>query len=105
MATAANVHQLTNIPVSQTGMLIRKPVAEVFEAFIDPAITSKFWFTKASGKLEPGAQVRWDWEMYGASTELSVKHIAPNERIVIEWAGYSGNTTVEWRFRSLADSG
>jgi len=30
-------------------MLIRKPVAEVFEAFINPEITSKFWFTRGSG--------------------------------------------------------
>jgi len=38
-------------------MLIRKPVAEVFEAFTNPKITSKFWFTKGSGKLEAGAKV------------------------------------------------
>ncbi len=44
-------------------MLIRKPVAEVFEAFVDPATTSKFWFTKGSGRLAPGEEIRWDWEM------------------------------------------
>ena len=37
-------------------MLIRKPVAEVFEAFVDPAITSRFWFTRGSGRLEPGSR-------------------------------------------------
>ena len=31
--------------------LIRKPVAKVFEAFINPEITTKFWFTKSSGKF------------------------------------------------------
>jgi uncharacterized protein YndB with AHSA1/START domain len=45
--------QLTQAPVAKAAMLIRKPVAEVFEAFIDPAITSRFWFTKSSGRLEP----------------------------------------------------
>ena len=44
--------QLTHVPKSKTGMLIRKPVAEVFEAFVDPDITTKFWFTKSSGRLE-----------------------------------------------------
>ena len=34
-------------PVAKSEMLIRRPVADVFEAFIDPAITSRFWFTKA----------------------------------------------------------
>ena len=29
--------------------------------------------------------------------------IEPNKRIAIEWPGYSGTTTVEWLFTSLAD--
>lgn len=42
-------------------MLIRKPVAKVLSAFVDPATTTQFWFTKSSGRLEPGKNVRWDW--------------------------------------------
>ena len=42
--------QLTQVPVAKAAMLIRKPTAEVFEAFVDPAITSKFWFTKSTGR-------------------------------------------------------
>jgi uncharacterized protein YndB with AHSA1/START domain len=95
--------QLTQPPIARAEMLIRKPVAEVFEAFVDPAITSKFWFTKGSGKLEPGARVQWEWEMYDASAQVDVKEIEPNTRILIEWPGYSGPETVEWRFTSLAD--
>jgi uncharacterized protein YndB with AHSA1/START domain len=52
-----------NAPIVKAEMLIRKPPAEVFNAIIDPAVTTKFWFTKSSGKLEPGKRVRWDWEM------------------------------------------
>jgi uncharacterized protein YndB with AHSA1/START domain len=95
--------QLRQKPVATTAMLIRKPVAEVFEAFINPEITTKFWFTKSSGRLEPGKQVQWDWEMYGASTKVSTKAIEPNKRIVIEWDGYSGRTTVEWKFAPQKD--
>jgi uncharacterized protein YndB with AHSA1/START domain len=29
-------------PSGETGMLIRKPVEQVFEAFIDPEVTTKF---------------------------------------------------------------
>src|SRR5918994_215972 len=82
--------QLTQIPVAEVGMLIRRPVADVFEAFIDPAITSRFWFTKGSGKLAPGNQIRWEWEMYDVSTTVQVKEVEQNERILIEWEGYSG---------------
>jgi hypothetical protein len=39
---------LKRVPVAKTGMLIRRPVAEVFAAFIDPGVTTKFWFTKSS---------------------------------------------------------
>lgn len=68
-------------------MLIRKPVSEVFEAFVDPAITTRFWFTKSSGRLQEGKQIRWDWEMYNHSVEVSVKAIEANKRILIEWGG------------------
>lgn len=83
-------------------MLIRKPVAEVFEAFVDPAITTRFWFTKSSGRLETGKQIRWDWEMYNASAQVSVKAVEQDRRILIEWSGY-GTTTVEWLFTPQAD--
>ena len=90
-------------PVAKTGMLIRRPVAEVFEAFINPGITTKFWFTKGSHRLELGKQVEWEWEMYGASTRVVVKAIEPGRRLVIEWDGYSGRTTVEWKFAPKSD--
>jgi len=51
-------------PLGKAEMLIRKPVPEVFEAFINPAITTWFWFTKSSGRLEPGKPIQWDWEMF-----------------------------------------
>ncbi|MGH8703064.1 MAG: SRPBCC family protein [Burkholderiales bacterium] len=82
-------------PVAKTQMLIRKPVADVFNAFIDPAITTRFWFTRSSGRLEPGKRVRWEWEMYGACADVSVKTVEENQRIVAEW---DDGTTIEWRF-------
>jgi uncharacterized protein YndB with AHSA1/START domain len=94
---------LSRSPVAKTGMLIRRPVAEVFEALVDPDITSKFWFTGGSGRLELGQQVTWSWAMYGASTQVSVKVFDPNRRIVIVWDGYSGKTQVEWKFAARGD--
>ena len=95
--------QLKHVPVTRTGMLIRKPVADVFEAFVNPDVTAKFWFTKGSGRLQPGRQVTWDWEMYGISIPVTAKTIEPNKRIVIEWPGYSNPTTVEWTFAPQED--
>src|SRR6185295_9405093 len=96
--------EIQHAPSAQTAMLIRKPVAEVFAAFVDPAITSRFWFTKGSDKLQAGKQVRWDWEMYGVSVEVDVKAVEADRRILIEW-GTSGapKSTVEWLFTSRPD--
>ena len=90
---------IEQVPIAKAAMLIRRPVDHVFEAFIDPAITTKFWFTKSSGRLEAGKQIRWDWEMYGVHAQVTVKTIEPNQRIVIEWP-----TTAQWVFKARADN-
>jgi len=94
---------LKNPPSANAAMLIRKPVSEVFEAFVNPAITSKFWFTKGSGRLETGKQVKWDWEMYNFSIDVKVIAVEQNKRIVIQWPGQRGPTTVEWIFTARPD--
>lgn len=89
--------------VMRTAMLIRRPVAVVFEAFVDPAITSRFWFTKGSGRLEAGKRVQWDWEMYGVSVPVDVQAVDRDKRILIEWTGPMGATQVEWVFVPRGD--
>ncbi len=88
-------------PIVEVQMKIRKPVSEVFQAFIDPKITSNFWFTKSSGNLEVGKTVSWEWEMYGISIPVLTKEILPNKRISTEWGNPA--TTVDYEFRELAD--
>lgn len=90
--------QLTYIPDPQAGMLIRRPVEEVFEAFVNPEITSKFWFSESSGRLVAGELVLWKWEMYDVTIPVSVKTIEENRRIVIEWPGNGHPARVEWLF-------
>ncbi|MBD2867808.1 SRPBCC family protein [Paenibacillus arenilitoris] len=92
---------LNQIPVVKAEMLIRTPVEDVFEAFADPAVTTKFWFTKSSGRLEPGRHVKWEWEMYGVADDLLVKEIEKNKRIRIEW---SDTTETEWTFVARGDN-
>ncbi len=96
--------QLQQVPFAKAEMLIRKPVAEVFEAFVNPAITSKFWFTKGSGRLEAGKQIQWDWEMYGHSVQVNVKAIEANKRILVEWSAHGTTAAVEWIFTPRADN-
>ncbi|KPE50671.1 SRPBCC family protein [Chryseobacterium indologenes] len=78
-------------------MLIRKPVEDVFEAFINPAVTTRFWFTKSTGKLEEGKTVTWEWEMYGVSSDLKTLQIIPNQLIKTIWGDPSTNVDYEFR--------
>jgi uncharacterized protein YndB with AHSA1/START domain len=96
--TVANSLQLTKIPSVNVGMLIHRPPGEVFRALVDPDITTRFWFTKSTGKLAPGAHVRWDWEMYGVSADVAVKGVEESRRILFDWGDDDESTTVEFRF-------
>lgn len=89
---------LENQPIARATMLIRRPVQDVFNAFIEPSITSKFWFSRSNGSLVSGQSVTWSWDYYGISREVFVKAIEENRRIEIEWP-----TPVEWLFTPKND--
>lgn len=89
---------LKTTPVARAAMLIRRPVDEVFNAFVDPAVTTRFWFNRSSGRLALGETVTWYWDHYGASGEVRVTAMEVNRRIAIEWP-----TPVEWVFTPRND--
>ncbi|WP_386066306.1 SRPBCC family protein [Tahibacter sp. UC22_41] len=78
-------------PVARAHMLIRRPASQVYGAFIDPAVTSRFWFTRGSGKLVRGDKITWHWDMYGFSAQVDVRELEQDRRILIGWP-----TPVEW---------
>lgn len=80
-------------------MLIRKPIDEVFNAFIDPEITTEFWFTKSNGQLKAGETTTWTWEMYNVSTEVQTLKIIPNQKIETLWGNPA--THVDYEFISM----
>lgn len=92
--------QLAKPPSVNVGMLIRRPPHEVFEALADPSITTRFWYTKSTGRMAEGAELTWDWEMYGASGQVRVKEVQPDRSIRFCWDGYdpAHPTTVEFQF-------
>ncbi|MCP3907242.1 MAG: polyketide cyclase [Oceanicoccus sp.] len=86
-------------PLARATMLIRRPIEEVFRAFVDPDITTRFWFSRSTGQLSVGNTVTWFWDHYGVSAEVFVKAIEECQRIEIEWP-----TPVEWVFTSRGDT-
>ena len=91
---------LSQEPAVNVGMLIRRSPHAVFEAMADPAITTRFWYTKSSGRMIEGAKLLWEWEMYGVSGHVWVLEVEPDRRIRFnsETDDPEHPTTVEFRF-------
>jgi len=94
--------ETTNQSITSLG--IRKPVFEVFEAFIDPAITTKFWYTHATGKLKEGGKIEWRWEMYDLVIPVNVLQIIENQAIILEWGDGQHKSKVKWEFNSVNEN-
>jgi uncharacterized protein YndB with AHSA1/START domain len=78
---------------------ILKPINEVFAAFIDPAKMSQYFISGASGPMEAGTKVEWEFADVGAKVLIDVLEVEENRRIVYEWApcGAMSRTTIELR--------
>jgi uncharacterized protein YndB with AHSA1/START domain len=91
--------ELNEEPSVKVGLLLRRPPHDVFEALADPSITTRFWYTKSSGRMTQGAKLKWEWEMYGVSTDVSVEEVEPDRFIRFKWGNYDTHnpSTVEFR--------
>jgi len=70
---------------------IAKPVEEVFDAVADPDTLSRYFTTGgATGRLESGATVTWDFHDYPGAFPVEVVEVEPNRRIVLRWQANEG---------------
>lgn len=93
-----------NHPIVKAQMLIRKPIDKVFEAMVNPDITSKFWFTKSSGRVEPGKTLEWEWGQFGVKDTVDILEVKTGEYISLEWELGDLKTLVEMEFESYSNS-
>lgn len=85
---------------------IDRPVAQVFDAVVNPDQLSRYFVTLGgiSGPLVAGTTVTWWGEV-----PVQVEEVEPNERIVFRWDAMVAKgeepykTRVEMRFQSLDD--
>lgn len=88
---------------------ISRPVAEVFEAVVDPAKLSNYFTTGgAQGRLETGATVIWDFHDFPGAFPVEVVEVVENRKIVLRWDsndkaedGNSYKTEVTMEFEPL----
>jgi uncharacterized protein YndB with AHSA1/START domain len=83
-------------------MLIRKPAEVVFNAIINPEVTTKFWFTGSSGRMDENKKIEWVWEMYQVSLSVIIQPIDPGKKIIMDWGRSGEMTRVEWSFKTKA---
>ena len=92
-------------PTFEVQLKIRKPVAEVFEAVVDPKKLTGYFTRTASGRLAPGATVMWSFPEFEGEFPVKVREVVANERIVLEWEAEEGgyDTRIEMAFKPLDD--
>mgnify|MGYP000014382638 CR=1 FL=1 len=95
---------MPSVKQAKIEMLIRQPAAAVFQAFIDPSITARFWFTKSSGVVATAAQLTWTWEMYNLDVPVQVIEVQPYFKILLKWGDGVHRSTVRWDFKVLGDA-
>src|SRR5262249_48829310 len=85
---------------------IRKPVAEVFDAVVNPKKLSGYFTEKASGQMEEGATVMWKFEGYPKEFPVFVRKVVANKLIEYEWESMEGgyNTKVTLAFEAAGPS-
>ena len=89
-------------PKFQVQLKIRKPVAQVFEAVVNPAKLSGYFVKTSSGPLAAGTTVKWSFAEVPGEFDVIAREVIANERIVFEWPTDDGyNTRVEMRFVPL----
>ena len=86
--------------LSRAQLLIRRPAPDVYDAFVNPDVMTRFWFPRSSGRLEAGKSVRWYVTAgdEGPVIDVRVRDLDPGKRIQIEWGGDGEFTNVTWTF-------
>ena len=90
----------------QQQMKIRRPVAEVFDALVNPEKLSGYFTTSSSGPLQANATVEWCWADYecGARLTVRVERFEQNRCVAFYWPATGQDTLVEFSFEAVTDS-
>jgi len=63
---------------------ILKPVGEVFDAVVDPVKMANYFISSASGPIEQGAHVVWEFADVGAKVAIDILKVRKDSEIVYE---------------------
>lgn len=64
---------------------IQNPIHEVFEAIVDPQKMSNYFISKASGRMEEGKQILWQFPEFDMEFPIRVGKIEKDQYISYFW--------------------
>lgn len=86
-------------PRARVSIYIEAKPEVVYDAFIDPAILTKFWLSSASGPLTLGNEVHWKFLVEGAEARTRATRMIPGEQLAWDW----GDSKVAISFEAMAE--
>ena len=85
----------------KTGLVILKPVHEVFEAIVDPVKMSNYFISESSGRMVEGKNLVWKFPEMDMEIPVRIKKIEKDKYISFNWDGMDGKELlVEMAFTS-----
>jgi uncharacterized protein YndB with AHSA1/START domain len=83
-------------PSVKVSLLVRRPTAQVFDAFVNPETITKFWLESTSAPLADGARVDWQFMVPGVTEVTTVTRFDPPNALAFNWSdGVSVSLTFE----------
>lgn len=84
----------------KAALQIARPINEVFEAIVDPAVMSNYFIASGSGRMEPGTQLTWRFPEIDMDIPIRVDRVEQNSYISYYWDHETGETLVEMALSS-----
>ncbi len=95
-------------PTYRVFIIVNRPRHEVFEAVADPKELSAYFTTGgASGRLDKGQTVTWDFADFPGAFPVHVGDVVPDEKIIFSWKANEPETDyqveVTMRFSDIGE--
>jgi uncharacterized protein YndB with AHSA1/START domain len=86
--------------IAKATLQIQKPIEEVFEGIVNPAMMTKYFISESSGRLETGKEVLWKFPEFADSFPVRDIKIETNRSVSFVW---DEGTTVTIALEAFSD--
>lgn len=64
---------------------IQKPIAEVFEAIVNPEKMTKYFISKSTGRMETGKELTWEFPEWNDTFTVKVTEVQADKSVSFVW--------------------